>query len=222
MPRSKLWSGIAGVVMLFALMLSACGPTSTTSTSGGPKQGGTIIDGVQEEASSVMPAQSTETFADLVDAAVWATLIYTDNNFTLQPGLLTVVPTTSNGGIAVSGSTETVTLHMRSGLKWSDGQPLTSADVAFAIKTFSDPKYGDKQGFPAGEIASTTTPDANTVVINLNTIDVAFLTLALTDPLVFTPLPMHIYQNMAPGDIAKEFTPAVTSGPFTISEHVKG
>ncbi len=46
--------------------------------------------------------------------------------------------------------------------------------------------------------------------------------MALTDPIVFAPLPMHIYQNTSPADIAKVFTPTVTDGPFTVSDHVKG
>ncbi|HEX5159512.1 MAG TPA: peptide ABC transporter substrate-binding protein [Ktedonobacterales bacterium] len=221
--QRNLWYLLAVGLLLMVTALSACGPTAST-TNTGPKQGGSIIDGVQEETNSLMPAQSTETFADLVDAAIWASLVYTNDQFQLSPGLLTEVPSTTNGGIVVSGSTETYNLHLRPNLKWSDGQPLTSADVAFTIKTFSDPGYGDKQGFPAEDIASVDTPDASTVVIHLNKINVAFLTLALTDPLIFTPLPQHIYQNTAPADIAKVFTPTVTSGPFTVTDadHVKG
>jgi peptide/nickel transport system substrate-binding protein len=221
--QRNLWYLLAVGLLLMVTALSACGPTASTRNTG-PKQGGSIIDGVQEEANSIMPAQSTETFADLVDAAIWASLVYTNDQFTLSPGLLTEVPTTSNGGIVVTGDTETFNLHLRPNLKWSDGQPLTSADVDFAIKTFSDPGYGDKQGFRASEISSVDTPDANTVVIHLNKIDVAFLATNLTDPLIFTPLPKHIYQNTAPADIAKVFTPTVTSGPFTVADadHVKG
>ena len=220
--QRKLWYLLGVGLLLMVTVLSACGPTASTTNNGGPKFGGTVTDGVQEEANSIMPAQSTETFADLVDAAIWASLVYTNDQFGLSPGLLTEVPTTSNNGIVVSGNTETFNLHLRPNLKWSDGQPLTSADVAFAIKIYSDPAYGDKQGFKANEISSVDTPDANTVVIHLNKIYVAFLTTQLTDPLVFTPLPQHTYQNTAPADIAKVFTPQVTSGPFTVSEHVKG
>ena len=217
--QRKLWYLLGVGLLLMVTVLSACGPTASQSSNGGPKFGGTITDGVQEETNSLMPAQSTETFADLVDAAIWASLIYTNDQFQLAPGLLTEVPSTSNGGLVVNGTDETVNLHMRPNLKWSDGKPLTSADVAFAIKVYSDPSYGDKQGFPSDEISGVDTPDANTVVIHLNKVDVAFLTRALTDPLVFTPLPQHTYQNTAPADIAKVFNPQVTSGPFTVSDH---
>ena len=131
--QRKLWYPLAVGLLLMVTALSACGPTASTTNNSGPKQGGTIIDGVQEEANSIMPAQSTETFADLVDAAIWASLVYTNDQFQLSPGLLKEVPTTSNGGIVVTGDTETFNLHLRPNLKWSDGQPLTSADVAFAI-----------------------------------------------------------------------------------------
>ena len=109
--QRKLWYLLGVGLLLMVTVLSACGPTASQSSSGGPKSGGNITDGVQEETNSLMPAQSTETFADLVDAAIWASLIYTNNQFQLSPGLLKEVPSTSNGGIVVSGDTETFNLH---------------------------------------------------------------------------------------------------------------
>jgi peptide/nickel transport system substrate-binding protein len=222
LTKRSLWSAVIGMFIVLTMTLSACGPTAKPTTGGGPKSGGSIVDGVQEETNSLMPGQSTETFADLVDAAIWGSLIYTDNKFSLQPGLLTQVPSTSNGGITVSGSTETVTLKLRPNLKFSDGSPLTSADIKYTIGVLSDPTYGDKQGFPGDEISSVSTPDNSTIVIALKKIDVAFLTLALTDPLGFTPLSQAHYGSMKPADIAKDFQPAVVSGPFMIKERVKG
>ena len=213
--QRNLWYLLAVGLLLMVTALSACGPTASTSNTG-PKQGGSIIDGVQEEANSIMPAQSTETFADLVDAAIWASLVYTNDQFTLSPGLLTEVPTTSNGGIVVTGDTETFNLHLRPNLKWSDGQPLTSADVDFAIKTFSDPGYGDKQGFRSSEISSVDTPDANTVVIHLNKIDVAFLaTPKRFKGLRPTPasLPTAAWINPPPSETTAPKTPQ----PYTVN-----
>jgi peptide/nickel transport system substrate-binding protein len=230
MPKKRrLWSVAFGAVVALTMVLSACGSPGTSSTNTGqPKSGGSLVDGISQEPSSLMTAQSTQTFAVLVDASIWASLIYTTPQFTLAPGLLTEVPTTANNDIQITNDstgtpkTESITLKLRPNLKYSDGQPLTSADVAFTIKLLSNTAYGDKQGFPSSEIASVTTPDAQTTVVNLNTIDVAILTNAFTDPLVFTPLPQHVYGTMAPADVAKDFTPKVTSGPFTLTERVKG
>ena len=229
MPKRRYWLSAMGCVVLLAMTLAACGTSSTpANTNNSPKSGGSLIDGISQEPSSLMPGQSTQTFADLVDASLWASLIYSTDQFTLAPGLLTEVPSVANGDIKVTNdasgnpATESFTLKLRSGLKFSDGSSLTSADVAFTIKTLSDPAYADKNGWPASEVASVTTPDAQTTVVNLNTIDVAFLTSAFTDPLLFTPLSQAHYSSMAPAEIAKDFQPAVTSGPFTVTERVKG
>jgi len=218
-----LWSTVIGATVMLTMVLSGCGAsTGTTTAANQPKAGGSIIDGISQEPSSIMPAQSTQSFAALVDAAIWAPLMYVDNKGAFQAGLLTQVPSSTNGGIAVSGSTETITLKLRPNLKWSDAQPLTSADVAFAITTFSDKTYGDKQGFQGSEISNVATPDPQTTVITLSAPDVTFLAISLADVIVFSPLPQHHYSSMTAAQIAADYTPSVTSGPFTATEHVKG
>lgn len=48
----------------------------------------------------------------------------------LLPGFLTKVPSLKNGGISKNG--KTITVFLRKGLKWSNGQPITSKDIKFA------------------------------------------------------------------------------------------
>jgi peptide/nickel transport system substrate-binding protein len=224
LKHRSFWSAVAGIGVVLTMLLSACGGTSSGggNTANQPKAGGSLVDGISQEPSSLMTAQSTQAFAAIADATIWAPLMYVDNQAQFHAGLLTQVPSSTNGGITLGTNTQTITLKLRPNLKWSDGQPLTSADVAFAIKTYSDKSYGDKQGFQASEITSVSTPDAQTTVITLNTIDVTFLVTSLTDVLVFTPLPQHHYSSMTPAQIAADFQPAVTSGPFTLVERVKG
>jgi peptide/nickel transport system substrate-binding protein len=230
MLKRKHWSFILGSLVLLSMVLAGCGNTNTGNNAGGnqPKSGGSIVDGISQEPSSLMIAQSTQSFANLVDTAVWTPFLYTDDKGNYAPGALKEVPTQANGDIQVqndaSGTpkTESLTLRFRSGLKWSDGQPLTSADGAFAFKVFADPTYNDKQAFPASEISSVTTPDPLTMQVQLNTIDVAFLARAITGTIENAPLPQHVYASMAPADVAKAYPPTVTNGPFTVKEEVKG
>lgn len=42
----------------------------------------------------------------------------------------------------VSDDATTYTFHLREGLKWNNGKPFTSADIAFAVELFSEPSYG--------------------------------------------------------------------------------
>lgn len=42
----------------------------------------------------------------------------------------------------VSADSRTYTFKLREGLKWNNGTPFTSADIAFAVELFSEPSYG--------------------------------------------------------------------------------
>lgn len=224
LKKRSLWSIAGGLLLLTSMLLAACGPTATSTTgSDTPVAGGTVIDGISQEPSSLLPQLSTQTFADLVQETIWAPLFYSNDKAGISAGLASEVPSTSNGGISADG--KTITFKLRPNLKWSDGQPLTSDDVAWTINTFKDPKYGTKAAFPGAEIANVTTPDPQTVVLTLNTVDAAFIPLGFVDALAFSPLPKHAYQSMTPGDLAKSkeaFQPTIASGPFMVSERVQG
>lgn len=225
--KAKLWSSAGGVLLLAGMVLSACGPSASTNTSNTPKKGGQIIDAISQEPSSLLPQRSTQTFADLVDAAIHASLVYTTPEFKLAPGLLTEVPSTTNGDIVVAadGKSSSYTLKLKPGLKWSDGQSLTSADIKFTYDTFMSKDYGTKNGFPASEVTSVTAPDPTTVKIDLNTVDATFPSYAYIDPIIFSPLPQHVLGSMTPAQIKSSdygFKPTVSSGPFTVTDRVKG
>lgn len=42
----------------------------------------------------------------------------------------------------ISPDAKTYTFKLREGLKWNNGKPFTSADIAFAVELFSEPSYG--------------------------------------------------------------------------------
>lgn len=220
--QRKLWYLLAAGLLLMVTALSACGPTSSP-TNNGPKKGGSIVDGLFEEPDSLLPQGSIETYSDLVDATIWASLFYGDNTGIIQPGLATQVPTTSNGGI--SSDNLTYTVHLRPNLKYSDGSPLTSDDVAFTIGLIRNKAFAAKTNASAfSNIDTVTNPDPSTVIIKLKTVQVTFLAQALTDPINFTPLPKAVYGSLDPASIyksANNLTPMVTSGPFMIKERVK-
>jgi peptide/nickel transport system substrate-binding protein len=219
----KFWSVVAALGILVTLVLTACGPSATSGGGGNtPVKGGNLIDGLFEEPDTLMSGVTSETFAVMVDQALWAPLFYGDATGTIQAGLATQVPSTSNGGISADGTTYTIKLKPA---KWSDGTPLTSDDVVFTLQLEMNPAYGTKSALDTANIDSVTNPDPSTVVIKLKHVEPPFLALGLTDPGGFNPMPKAVYGTMAPADIAKVFTPMVTSGPFKFaseSDHVKG
>jgi len=60
-----------------------------------------------------------------------------------------------------------LTFHLRTDVKWSDGQPFTSADVQFTLTELAKYSDLDLQGID-GYIKSVTTPDQYTVQVTLN------------------------------------------------------
>ena len=70
LKKRGLWSAVLGVGVTFTMLLSACGPTSST-TGGTIKNGGSIVDGISQEPSSLMIGQSTQSFAQLVQRSIW-------------------------------------------------------------------------------------------------------------------------------------------------------
>ena len=78
------------------------------------------------------------------------------------------------GGIAssweVSSDNRTITFHLRKDVKWFDGQPLTSRDVLFTLKTIFDPKIPNSIRYGLlvdGKPIAASAPDDYTVVFSL-------------------------------------------------------
>lgn len=79
---------------------------------------------------------------------IYRGLLYIDKSDPnkVVPAAAKDVPSTQNGGISADG--KTYTLHLKSGLKWSDGSPMTAKDFEYSIKRLFDPNLaGDYSSF---------------------------------------------------------------------------
>ncbi|TDE40185.1 peptide ABC transporter substrate-binding protein [Antarcticimicrobium sediminis] len=81
----------------------------------------------------------------------------------LVPWLVVEVPTVENGG--VSADLTSITWKITPGLTWSDGSPLTSADVKFTADYCMDPEGGCAQVTKFEGVTSIETPDDLTVKV---------------------------------------------------------
>src|ERR1700676_2503824 len=102
-PRSRFLMMSFSALTVLLMLLSACGGTTSTTgtpTTGGgtPVKGGTWIDDLYEEPNSLISNASSQTFAVMVDQALYAPLFYGDVNGIIHPGIATVIPTVANGG----------------------------------------------------------------------------------------------------------------------------
>ena len=218
------------ILAVLLLVLTACGASGAstapsprggrTPVSGGriPVRGGSWIDDLLEGPDSLLPNFSSETSADMVDYGLWAPLIYGTPQGQLMPGLATEVPTVQNGG--VSADLMTVTFHLRSGLVWSDGQPLDARDVDFSWQLWNNPQAGAYNTVFVNDIASAeVSSDHLAITFHLKAPLVSFVSQWADGS--SAPLPAHHFSSMDPGSITKSLdnlNPSVVSGPFMMSE----
>ena len=158
---------IAGIGTLLAVAMAAGTTSATAATQGGQKvrPGGALnIVAVTSQWPGLDPATDTQDAADYAYlSSIYGQLIE------LQPGGK-IAPDLASGW-AYSNHNSTLTLTIRKGVKFSDGNPFTAADVAWSINRDLLPQYGNigDVNFPltaAGAVAV-----GNTVVMNTKSPD---------------------------------------------------
>src|ERR1700712_2559440 len=93
-----------------------------------PKRGGTAIVGVSA-ASTTLNTQLTSNVTPLIIADIWADGLFKyDKTGGKKPQIA------SSWDISDDG--KTYPFHLRPNLKWSDGKPFSSEDVAFTLNSF--------------------------------------------------------------------------------------
>ncbi|MBI5946787.1 MAG: hypothetical protein HY875_01450 [Chloroflexi bacterium] len=115
----------------------------------------------------------------------------------------------------ISSDGRVYTFRLRKNLKWHDGQPLTSRDVAFTIAALTDPNFkGDPtlaEGWLGIEVA---TPDPQTVVFTLKQPSAPFLARNTTIGI----LPEHLLGSKTAAELfdAPFNAAPVGSGPYIL------
>ncbi|HTO99965.1 MAG TPA: peptide ABC transporter substrate-binding protein [Anaerolineales bacterium] len=134
----------------------------------------------------------------------------------------TQIPSSDNGGVAADG---TVTWKLKPCIFWSDGQPITSKDIAFTWKAVMDPGNAPISRSDWAHVASIDTPDDQTAVIHFKGLDPAWPLLLDLGPNNSSGsiLPSHIFE----GKTGLEKDPQVhqptwAGGPFAIKEWIPG
>jgi len=143
-----------------------------------------------------------------------------DQNLKATPRLVTEVPTTENGDVSADG--KTITLHLRKDIKWSDNEPITSADFVFTYKMYMDNANAVVSRSPYDQMASVTAPDPQTVVVTFNDVYAPWLT-----SIFLSVMPQHILQPVFDKDGTLDNAdfnrlPSVSSGPFIAADRQTG
>ena len=157
---------LLSAVAAFAIAGCSSNPSATTSRGGGQQfVPGTLRIADIEEPDTLNPYISTvATSLDL--SYLWGSYFFNvDDKGKFAPEVALEVPTVQNGGISPDGLT--ITYHMRRGINWQDGVPLTAKDIIFTWRAIMNKRSNVQVVTGYDKIAAITAPDDYTVVVHM-------------------------------------------------------
>jgi len=146
-----------------------------------------------------------------------------DDKNNLIPYAAAEIPSADNGGVSADGTS--VTWKLKPCIFWSDGQPITSKDIAFTFKMYQDKGNAVVSRSDWDHVKSVDTPDDQTAVLHFDGVYPAWPVLLDIGPnnSSGTVLPAHIFEGKT--GLEKDpqvHTPTWAAGPFAIKEWVAG
>src|SRR2546425_1121246 len=161
----------SAAVLAFAVVIAACapaGPAAKSPSSGQPKRGGTLILARSGEVTNLDPHKVPAFTSARVFELVYSYLMRLDENLGVQPDLAESAPSVSSDG-------KQVTVKLRKGVKFHNGDPLTSADVKYTFDRIIDPKTAAVARSFFTDVNTITAPDDSTVVFDLKNPNAALI-----------------------------------------------
>ncbi|WP_330341020.1 ABC transporter substrate-binding protein [Streptomyces sp. NBC_00557] len=164
MNQRNTWPVLPAVAVLASGLLTACG--SQTGDSGGT--GSSVVMGMSDDVLATDPASGYDPGSWLLFDNVFQSLL------SFPKGATEPQPELASGCTFTDSRATVYRCTLKDGLKFSNGDPLTSKDVKFSFDRML--KINDPSGpaimFPM--LGSVDTPDARTVVFHLKTSDATF------------------------------------------------
>ena len=205
---------LSAAILVCATVLAACAPTTSSGPSptsnqpNQPKKGGTLILARTGEVTNLDPHKVPAFTSARVFELVYSYLMRLDENLGVQPDLAESVPTTSADG-------KTVTVKLRTGVKFHNGDPLTSADVKYTFDRIIDTKTAAVARSFFADVDTITASDPATVIFNLKNPNAALIAY------MAHPNTGIVSKKLgeANADLSKKET-AIGSGPFKLAEWV--
>lgn len=215
--RRRLFS-IMSMLLVLTFVLGACSNAAT-----GGNSGKKIIWAVHNEADSLDPGFTSNTFAGPVIINAFEPLITYDADNNIVPGLAESWDVSDDGLVYL--------FKLRKGLKWSDGSPLTAADFEYSWlrvldKTTAAQYSGMLTDYIAGakeyfdgtgdrESLGIIIPDENTIEIRLIAPTPFFLGILNMYP--YNAVKKDVVEGNA-DTWAKDAKTYISNGPFMVSE----
>ncbi|MDO4204477.1 MAG: peptide ABC transporter substrate-binding protein [Selenomonadaceae bacterium] len=217
MNRLRIFCSLLLLPLL--LLIAGCGGSRYSSA---PKD--TVSMVLSSEPSTLDPAMTYGLAESNVQVELFEGLTRLDEKGVPQPALA------ERWDISPDG--RTYTFHLRPGICWSDGTPITADDFVYSWQRVLDPKVGCGNAYmlyPILNAEEYNTEEAKTESLGLKALDPTTLQVVLKNPTayfldltafhVFYPIPKHIAAK-ASDTWASNYETIVGCGPYTITRWV--
>ena len=207
------------VVVAAAALLAACSPAPQQTGAPGGSATNFLAVAQQREPSSLNPALENGTSSTEWGELLFQYLVKYDDRGVLVGDAATDVPTPQNGGISKDGLT--ITYHLRPGLKFADGQPMTAKDAAWSIDAINNPANNPQSRFGYAVVRKAEARNDATLVLHLTRPFSPLLTVVLA-PQGFPILPAHLLASLPDFNRIPFNAMPVGSGPYVVTKWVHG
>ena len=214
MNRTKLSLSLAMTLAVGQALYAAPSAADTAEAAActaSPKSGGTLVYARRAQTQELNPLQIRNGNGDIFAInQVLQGLVRSDpaGGFDLKPAIAESWDVSSDG--------MTYTFHIRKGIKFSDGTPVTAEDVKFSLDRFADPKLNQVLAVAAVGYKSSEVVDDQTIKVQLSAPVSAFLYNISIFPAFIVPKALVESQG------EKFWDAPVGTGPFKVKELVQG
>jgi peptide/nickel transport system substrate-binding protein len=207
---------IAAAALATLVLATGCVRQAPTASSSGNSWTipGVLRLGEDEEPDGLNLMFAHNAAADTISGLLFSFILRYDPDGNYVPDLATVVPTTHNGGI--SADNMTLTVHLRKGVVWADGVPLTAADWLFTYNAVMNSQNNVKTRYGWDTIASASAPDPYTIVIKLKKPTVQVLGILAMGGAGYPPMPAHLLAKLPNINTAEFNNKPLSSGPYLL------
>ncbi|MDG9719738.1 ABC transporter substrate-binding protein [Streptomyces sp. DH24] len=198
--------GIRGAAVVAATAIGAAACSAPGGGTGGGETADSVVIGVASEPDTLSPLLG---YGKDGNSKIFDGLLTRDADLRLRPALARALPEIGDGG-------RTYTYTLREGVEFSDGEPLTSADVVFTYRTVLDARTNNTARSELAAVKDVRAAGDDKVVFTLKYPYAPFAARTVL-PIV----PEHVAGKQDPNTGAFNTEP-VGTGPYVLADWRKG
>ena len=225
--------GLWAVLLLVSLVLAACGGGAPAPAAGEPAAADApaAVEEQPSEGLGDLPRNET-LIADILTGRVgsptnfneWVGWKWRDRgmqNLANEPlwsvdfATGEIIPGLATGDPEYNEDFTALTIPLREGVLWSDGEPFTADDVVFTVETLKKFEGFNANSFFVENVKSVSAVDDHTVAFELNIPNSRFHTTFLDRWGCTWIMPKHIWESVE-DPVNFEFNPFVGTGPYKL------